>query len=318
MMKGYFWELRAARERGFAPSEAILTEVGIPFRRNRGGLLAGFTLLETVVVIAVIVLIGTLAMASAVSSRRGRDLTNAGQNILSVLGAAQGHAVAGEDALPWGVRLGPSQFILFSGPAYAGSGTTTVYDLPAGIEIANVVLSGGGSDIVFRRLDGRTGQAGTFDVRIAASPGQTFPITIDASGRSYRTGATPVLAGTRITDTRHRDFTLGWSIKNASTMTLTFSNPPDPDVSVPIVMTPVSPRATFDWSGTTVVGGLPQTVRIHALSITSSQTVLSVDRDCRKNTKKLAIAIDAKAIATYEADCATVTVEAFGGVMAEP
>ncbi len=45
---------------------------------------------------------------------------------------------------------------------------------------------------------------------------------------------------------------------------------------------------------------------------------LDVDRDCRKNTKKVKIAIDGKTIAIYEADCVMVTVGTFGGVMSEP
>ena len=305
---------------GFTPLETMMTKRNpshSPFGANKK-FLTGFTLIETIVVIAVIGMIGTFAIASFTNSRRIRDLTASGQNMLSVLGVAQSHALAGDSSLPWGVRLEPSRFTLFSGSSFAGSTMTTVYNLPAGVEIANVTLAGGGTDVLFRRLDGRTGNTGTFVVRIAASPGQTFPITIDASGRTYRTGTAPVLTGTRVADTRHRNFTLGWSIEDSITMTLTFSNPPGADVVVPVVMTPVTPRATYDWSGTTVVGGVPQVLRLHALSITGSNTVLSADRDCRKNTKKLVIAIDAKTIATYEANCTTVTVGAFGGTMVEP
>lgn len=278
----------------------------------------GFTLIELAVVIAVIALVGALALVSFVNSRRVRDLVTSGQNVLSVLRVAQTKAVAGEAASPWGVRFEASRFILFSGTSFVSSMTTTVYTLPAGIEIANIALTGGGQEVVFRRLDGRTVQSGTFDIRVVGSASQVFSVTIDASGRAYQTGTAPVTTGTRIIDARHRNFTLGWSIKNAVTMRLTFSDPPSPDTIVDVTMAPLAPRSDFDWLDTVVIGGRDQTLRIHALSITDTATVLSVDRDCRKNNKKVVIAIDTKTIATYEADCVAVTVGTFGGVMSEP
>ncbi len=279
---------------------------------------AGFTFLEMLVATGIVTLLGAAVMVSFASSRKARDLAISGQNALLVLKVAQGKALAGENALPWGVRLEANRYILFSGPTFVGSGHTTVYNLPAGIEIAGVILAGGGQEAVFKRLDGRTDQAGTFDIRVASSPGEIFQVTIDSAGHAYRTGTASVPAATRVTDARHRNFTLGWSIENASAMTLTFANPPGPDVVRQITMTPAPPRTSFDWSESIEVGNVLQTLRLHAVSLTGANTVLSVDRDCRTNAKKLSIAIDGKPIATYEADCATVTVGSFGGIMAEP
>lgn len=275
----------------------------------------GFTLIELVIVLGLMAVIGALAFASYATSRRVRDVVANGQNALSVMRTAQTRAIAGQDNTLWGVRLEANRFILFSGAAYAGSLATTIYTLPATVEIANIALAGGGQEVVFHRLDGRTDQSGTFDVRAIGSASQIFSVTIDPSGRAYQTGTAPATSGTRVIDARHRNFVLGWSLKDAVTMTLTFS---DPDLTQNIPMLPAAPRTTFDWSGTISAGGQNQTLRIHALSITDTDTVLSVDRDCRYNNKKLTIAIDTKGIATYEADCATITVGTFGGAMIEP
>lgn len=287
---------------------------------SRGGISAraGFTLIELVIVVGVMAIIGTLAMASFAASRRVRDVATSGQNALSVLRTAQTRAVAGQDNTPWGVRLETNRFILFSGSAYAGSPNTTIYTLPASAQITDIAFAGGGQEIVFRRLDGRTDQAGTFNVQAIGSASQTFSVTIDASGRAYQTGTAPATSGTRVVDARHRNFALGWSIKNATTMVLTWSDPPNPDTVVSVAMAPAAPRTSFDWSGTTAIGGQNQTLRIHALSLTDTDTALSVDRDCRYNNKKLMIAIDGKTIATYEADCTTIAVGIFGGTMTEP
>jgi prepilin-type N-terminal cleavage/methylation domain-containing protein len=278
----------------------------------------GFTLVELVIVVGVMGVIGALAMASFGASRRARDVLTSGQNVLSVLATAQARAAAGEGGIEWGVRLEQGRAILFGGMSYGSSASTTIYAMPSGVQISNIALAGGGQEIVFRRLDGMTDQSGTFEIQATGSVSQAFPITVDASGRSYRTGSAPPVSGTRVVDARHRNFALGWSIKNATTMRLTFSDPPGPDMPYDVAMSPASPRTSFDWSGTVAVGGRDQALRIHALSITDSDTTLSVDRDCGYNDKKVVISIDAKTIATYEADCATVTVGAFGGAMSEP
>lgn len=278
----------------------------------------GFTLLEVVIVVAILALIGATALVSFSNSRRVRDLTTSGGNVLSVLRLAQSKALASEDNSQWGVKLETGQFILFRGTSFASATSTKSYSLPIAIEIANINLSGGGQEVVFKKLTGTTDQSGTFDVRISGSSANTFSITIDGSGKVYQTGTVPPVSGTRLTDTRHRAFTLGWTIKNSTTLILTFSDPPNPDTIISVAMTPPSPRTTFDWSGTAVVGGQNQVMRVHAASITDTNTVLQVDRDCRTNTKKVKISIDSRDIATYEADCKTVTVGAFGGTISEP
>ena len=281
----------------------------------------GFTLLEIALSIGVLTLIGALSLVSFVNSRRVRDLTVAGADTLSVLRLAQAKAVAGEDASAWGVRLEQSRTLLFRGTDYASATLTTAYPLPATVEIANVVLQGGGSELVFRRLDGRTSQPGTFEVRVTGSSVQTLAIAIDPSGRAYQSGTAPIQSGTRLIDARHRTFTFNWGINDALNIIFTFSDPADVRT---VVMQPLPPRTAYD-SGllTFIVGGFDQTIGIHSRSVATSETILSVDRDCRKNNKRVEISITdgdlvVKDIAAYEADCRTVTVGAYGGVMSEP
>jgi len=280
----------------------------------------GFTLIEIAVSVAIIAGIGALSLVSFVNSRRVRDLTVTGQTALSFLRTAQTNASAGKNASQWGVHLEQRKMVLFEGSAYAGAVASTSYALASDVEIVNIALAGGGQDAIFHRIDGATDQPGTFTVRVVGSPTQTFPVTLDASGGAYETGTAPVSAGTRIVDARHRAFALGWSIQNSVTMTLTFSDPPNPDTAVSVTMLPSfnADKSVFDWSGTSVIGSQNQTMRIHTILLTAGNTILDVDRDCRKNTKKVKIAIDGKTIAIYEADCAMVTVGTFGGVMSEP
>lgn len=280
----------------------------------------GFTFLELIISIGVLVLLVSLGLASLFQSRNVREMTATGHNVLSVVRQAQAHTIAAKENSQWGVRLEADRFILFRGATYAGSPFTQIHPLPAYLEIANITLAGGGVEIVFNRLDGRTNQAGSFEVRAKASLSTTFPIAVDSAGQAYQSGASLPVGGGRIVDVRHRAFTLGWSIKSSLTLTLTFANPPGADVVYPIVMAPYfdAGKTKFDWSGTMAVGGENQVLRIHTISLSDTNTVLSVDRDCRYNTKQVTIMIDTSTIATFAADCRTVTIGPFGGTMTEP
>ena len=286
---------------------------------KRKKFLTGFTFLEILIAIAIIALLSATAFVSFNKSRHVRDLTTSSQNVLSVLRLAQSRTLAGENDSAWGVRLASNQVTLFQGDTFAGSPLTKIYPLPGSVQITNISLNGGGSDVIFKRITGETDQTGTpaFVLSVVDSPSDAFSVTIDSLGKVSKTNTPPPPTITRAVDTRHRSFTLGWSIKPSTTMTLTFA---DPAMIQPVTMTSFfdAGKTKFDWSGTVLVGGLNQTLRIHTTTLTDTNTVLSIDRDCRTNTKKLTIDIDGQVIAVYEADCVTVNVGASGGTMSEP
>ncbi len=283
----------------------------------------GLTVIESLLAISIIVILGGIGFASLIASRNIRDLTTSSQNTLSILRLAQSRTLAGENDSSWGVRLESNQITLFQGDTFAGSPLIRVYPLPNSIQITNIVLNGGGSDVIFKRVTGQTDQAGAFLLSVINAPSNSFPVTVHSLGKVYQTTAFLPPSIVRTIDTRHRSFALNWSIKNATVLRLTFADPPNPNTVTDIAMSSFfdAGKTKFDWSGTIPIGALDQTLRIHTTTLTDSNTVLSVDRDCRRNTKKLTIEIVdilVKAIATYEADCATVSVGAFGGTVSEP
>ncbi len=275
----------------------------------------GFTLIELLVSISIVILIGSIGLVSFVNSRNVRNLSNSGQEVISIMRLAQTKTLAGEDNSTWGVKLEASRYVLFRGSSYAGASYTEIFNLPTNIEIASITLAGGSQEIVFSRLNGKTSQTGNFDLRVIGTGGAVFSVTVDGSGKIYQTGSVPAPTGSRVIDTRHRTFNLAGTIKNSVTMTLTFSNP---DLVYPVTMTPAAPRTSFDWSGSVAVGGQNQTLRIHSLSITDSAASLSVDRDCATNNKQMKISFDGNDVATYSADCQGLTIWPFGGSVSEP
>ena len=184
-------------------------------------------------------------------------------------------------------------------------------------------LTGGGLDVIFTALSGETGQDGSFTMRIKGSSSLSSSVVIEKTGKvSEFQSSTPVPTGTRIFDTRHRSYHLGtWSIYNSTNLVLTFYDPPAtplPPITIPMTAFFDADKTKFDWSGTNTIGGLDQVMRIHTLALSPTDTTLSIDRDCRFNTKKVKIEVDSNWIATYEADCRTLTVGSSGGTISEP
>ena len=277
----------------------------------------GFTLIEVIITASILIILGGMSLTAFIRTRTAHDLTETTQNILSVLILAQSRQLAGQDNSVWGVHLQSNQIALFKGLTYASSPLIQTYSLPSSIQLTNILLAGGGIDVIFKRVSGETDTSGTFQVNVIASPSMLSSVTIDGSGKAYKTTPPPTVLVNRLVDTRHRSFSLGWSIKTATTMTLTFTNP---STTQSITMAPFFDvgKTKFDWSGTVPVGGQNQVLRIHTTSLTVSNATLSVDRDCRTNNKQLTIDIDGQVIATYAADCLAITLGPFGGTISEP
>ena len=286
------------------------------FCRNK----KGFSIIELIIVIGIIASLGMMGLVSFTGLRNRSQLTSSGQEALSVLRTAQAKTLAQEEGFSWGVHLASDKFILFKGTDFSASTTTQEYILPSILEIADINLNGGGQDVLFNKITGATGQYGTFSVQVKNSPSTKIPIAIDQSGKIYQASSVEAPMGTRIADTRHRNFDLGWSIKNSSALLLVFSDSPNPDteVSVPMASFFNSDKTSFDWSGKILIGGSNQVLRIHTISLTDTDTILSVDRDCRYNNKILQISIDGKDIASYSADCQLIILGTYGGSPSEP
>ena len=138
------------------------------FSRNNKG--RGFTLFEVLIVISITLALGTLVISTFTDfhARKSRDAAT--EEVLSMLSRAHLDTITAKNDLVYGVELRATYYLLFSGNTPPASDldprVIRKKALPSGVEIANIALSGGGSDIYFQRLTGATDQNGSFDVRV--------------------------------------------------------------------------------------------------------------------------------------------------------
>lgn len=276
-----------------------------------------FSLIEILFVIGIlIILVSAMVFISGNLLQRQVTLDGVTQDIISTLREAQSNSVGSKNLSSYGVHFVANTYVLFAGSTYNPSAPDNeVKQIPPEIELISINLAGSGTDVVFQRIDGSTQHSGTLIIAVKADPTKSRTLVIEPSGNvSVSQGISPT--NTRVTDTRHVHFNLGWSIQGASTFTLTFSDPPNPDSVQTIALLPYfnAGQTVFDWQGTLGVGGENQTLRIHTHSLTSSDTTLCVHRDRRFNTKALVIRIDSNDIVSYASD-GQATVQPFGGTM---
>lgn len=290
-------------------------------RRERRAKSDGLTAVELVIAIGIVTLLGALVLVSILGFRARTDVSTTANEIVTTLRRAHARTVAAESGGQFGVHFEAAKYVRFVGVAYdPATSSNEVKTLPGDLEISNISLAGGGSDVVFSKVTGRTSAAGTVEIRSKSKPDETATLRIDTSGLAALIGSTGALTGTRITDSRHLHFVLSWSIKPETNLRLVFSDPPNPDVVKDYNTANYfnADKSSFDFSDTVGIGGSKQTIRIWTHALSDTATTLSIRRDRMENTKAVKMYFGTtKDIVSYASD-GTVTIGSFGGTMSAP
>lgn len=272
----------------------------------------GVTLIELIIVVSILSVLALLAFIGIATLRENIDLESVGQNVLSTLRFAQTKTVASESDTVYGIHFETDRYVLFEGASYsAGAASNEVHVLPTTLEFASWSI-GGGSEVIFARVTGATSQTGTIVLQVEGDSTRSRTIAVLASGQVTVAGSAVSQTGTRITDTRHVHYTLGWSMSGSTTMRLFFPSVPNvtEDISIPTYTS----GGKFDWSGTVDVNGSNQVLRIHSHLLDPFNTILSVHRERDENTNAVDISVDGNLITRYDA-AGNVTLGPFGGTM---
>jgi len=283
-----------------------------------------FTLVEILVVIAIAIILMALAIPSYRFFQREVGLNNSVEEIIKNLRVAQNKTLVSEGASQYGVYFDqvadPHQYTLFKGVSYnlRDSSFDEVYKLPISIEIYEINLVGGGSEIVFNRIIGDTSQAGNLILRLINEPSKVKTIYIENSGQVGL--SVPVIpSDDRVKDARHVHFDLGWSIQNANILKFSYPDIPQTE-QVDMASYFNFDKTEFNWQGAFTIGGTGQSYQIHTHSLGTFNTVLCIHRNRNQgenNQKVIIYIVDGgsdKEIASYLAnDDDTVNVGASGG-----
>lgn len=272
---------------------------------------AGFSLIEIIIVIAILSVLATVVVFDFVSFSKNSDLNNASQEFVGILKLAQNKALSSDNYDQYGVYINtgvsPNQYVLFKGSSYASkTGVVQTYSVKSTTEFYGISL-GGGNEIVFDRITGATDEMGSVSIRAKTDTSKNKTIYVVSSGAVSFSAPldSGVLDASRVKDYRHIQFTYNQSIDTTSeNIVLTFDN--SQTVTVPINLYLVGGQ--LQWQGTTSVSGANQIVEINTHMLNGPNTIFSIHRDRRYNTKILKVAISGDSsgyLAQFSADGST-------------
>ncbi len=142
----------------------------------------GFTLIETIIALAVFGALLALSMPFLISFHASSLFTDAVEQVTQDLRRSQSLAIGGVNDSSQGVYFDVvgERWVLFIGPTYVdGAATNEVHALPSIVDLVSVSLSGGGSSVVFAERVGRTANTGTIVIRAGS---RQATIVVNAAG----------------------------------------------------------------------------------------------------------------------------------------
>lgn len=143
----------------------------------------GITFIELLIVISIMLILAGIIIASLPRFQSAVELQSSVEEGMSSLLEAKAQTLSSQGDSPYGVHFETSRIVLFKGTAFIdGAPDNRVSLLSPRIEISEISLSGGGSDVVFKKLTGSTDQHGFITFRVIADPSQTRSIRILPEG----------------------------------------------------------------------------------------------------------------------------------------
>ncbi len=140
----------------------------------------GFTLLEILMVIAIMGILITIIISSFSILNKSQALEKSVRQGASIVSQARSLTLSSKEDSNYGVHFESSTLTLFKGSTYSaldGSNITT--SLNNLVLITNIALTGGGSDVVFERLNGSINTPGTITYTLGS---KTKSLTISGTG----------------------------------------------------------------------------------------------------------------------------------------
>lgn len=143
----------------------------------------GFSLIEMIVVMAIGAVLVSAVIVSFSSFRNNKIVDISADQILSVINEARVKTVSSEDYSRFGVRFEAGRVVFFKGDVFTEPNSSNVQTMLSPlVEISDISLNGGGADMVFQKLTGKTSNYGSLRVRLKSNNNKYKTISVKSTG----------------------------------------------------------------------------------------------------------------------------------------
>ena len=143
----------------------------------------GLTLIEIIVAVGILVFISTIGLNAFSSFKKASDLSSGSDTVMTYLIQARSKTLSAENGAQYGVHFESEKIVFFQGGSYIESDSQNQeIILPTTVEISSIILSGGGSDVLFKKLNGETDNDGTIILRLKLNQTREKTVSIKKTG----------------------------------------------------------------------------------------------------------------------------------------
>ena len=143
----------------------------------------GFSLIEIIIAMAIGAVLVAVVVISFSSLRNSKTVDISADQILSVINEARVKSVSSEDYSRFGVHFETSRVVLFKGDIFTEPNSSNTETLLSSLaEISDISLNGGGADMVFQKLTGKTSNGGSLRVRLKSDNNKYKTISVKSTG----------------------------------------------------------------------------------------------------------------------------------------
>lgn len=248
-----------------------------------------FTLVEVLTIVGILIVLTAISIPAFRFFQKESDLNNSIEEIINTLRLAQNKTLASEGAIQYGVHFETGEYVLFNGTTYNPSATDNeIHNLPKSVEIYEIELTGGGSEVIFDRVTGTTNQFGEVSLRLKTDTSKVKTIYIENSGQVGLSAPTTPSDTARLKDSRHVHFNYSRFIDTAGeTLTLMFNG----SIRKDILISGNLEDGQISWEGEVDVGGEVQKIKIHTHKLNSPDSQFCIHRNRRYNNKILEVTL---------------------------
>ena len=143
----------------------------------------GLSLFEFLIVVSIIIIAAGIVLGPLADFYAATQLEGVAEEGLSLLLKAKAQTLSSQGGSRYGVHFETSRMVVFQGTVFTnGASGNEEVPIPSKVEIASIIINGGGGDVIFKRLTGETDHYGAITFRLITNPIKTRVITIHPTG----------------------------------------------------------------------------------------------------------------------------------------
>lgn len=143
----------------------------------------GFSIGEIMISIFLLVLLSSLVYYSLSGFKNKQFLESNSRQVTAILEEARSLTISGQGGQQYGVHFQSDKVVRFSGTSYSSGAVSNVpYIFDSAVNISNISLGGGGSDVVFDKIKGTTANYGSVQMNLVSTTTSKRIIYINQGG----------------------------------------------------------------------------------------------------------------------------------------